>query len=298
MPLFNGDGMVNRAQTLGALIALAEKATERQGVNLTAADGARLLAYACRSRERIARVEVDAPWMIFVLEGHKLVDMGATHIVRAGEALLLPRGTTLGITNVPDPESRSYRALAVEVLGDSHARLLRHHADVAHDTWLTGKARTLRVGLTALQALAHFCETLLDPAAHPRILDHRLEGLLLALLVEDEVPHASIACAQASTDLVRAVRHLVREAPDAPWPAPSVARRLGLSPATLRRHLGRSGTSLRAILLDERLALAKVLLGDGRLAVADIARRCGYASAGKFARQFARRFGVAPSAAR
>ncbi|WP_394834765.1 AraC family transcriptional regulator [Pendulispora rubella] len=290
--------MLPRAAAMGNLIALAEKATERQGANLTAADGARLLAYACRSRERIARVEVESPWMVFVLEGHKLVDMGATHIVRAGEALLLPRGMSIGITNVPDPESRNYRALAVEMLGDSHARLLRHHADLAHGTWLTGKARTLRVGLTVLQALAHFCETLLDPGAHPRILHHRLEGLLLALLVEDELPQASIARAQASTDVVRAVRHLVREAPDAPWPAQSVAHRLGLSPATLRRRLGRDGTTLRAILLDERLALANVLLGDGRLAVADVARRCGYTSAGKFSRQYARRFGVSPSAAR
>ncbi|WP_394845357.1 helix-turn-helix transcriptional regulator [Pendulispora brunnea] len=290
--------MSARALAIGNLIALAERATEHQGTNVTAADGARLLAYACRSRERMAQVAVESPWMVFVLEGHKRVDMGATYIVRAGEALLLPRGTSLGITNVPDPASQSYRALAVEILGDSHARLLRHHADLAHDTWLTGKAHTLRVGLTALQALAHFCETLLDPGAHPRILHHRLEGLLLALLVEDEVPQTAMARAQVSTDVGRAVRLLVREAPDAPWPAQSVARRLGLSPATLRRRLGRDGTTLREILLDERLQLAKVLLGDGRLAVADVARRCGYASAGKFSRQFARRFGIAPSAAR
>lgn len=94
------------------------------------------------------------------------------------------------------------------------------------------------------------------------------------------------------------MRNLVRQAPDAAWPADGVARRLGLSASTLRRRLGHDGTNLRTILLDERLTLACVLLADGRLPIADVARRCGYASAGKFARQFTRKFGSPPSAAR
>ncbi len=96
--------------------------------------------------------------------------------------------------------------------------------------------------------------------------------------------------------MVREVRNLVREEPERAWSIDAVARLLGVSAATLRRRLARDGASLRELLLEERLSLAQVLLGDGRASVAEVALRCGYASPGKFARQFARKFGATPSA--
>jgi hypothetical protein len=93
-----------RAAAITRLIELGEAAL-RSGAALTVADGARLIGYLSRSRERNACVAAPAPWIVFVLEGHKRVQLSASHIIRAGEAMLLPPGTTLSITNVPDPDT-------------------------------------------------------------------------------------------------------------------------------------------------------------------------------------------------
>ncbi|WP_394829660.1 AraC family transcriptional regulator [Pendulispora albinea] len=292
-----------RARVLERLAALGEMATLRGAASTAAVPGARLLAYACGARERIDRVEVHSSWLIFVLEGHKRIDRKASHVLRAGDAYLLPQGVPMGVTNVPDGASRRYRSLGVEIPGDAHALVRRHHPNLVRDAgaWLTDAhrmGRTLRASLAALQALAHVCETFLDPAAHPRLLHHRIEGLLLALLMDEATPRASVARAQAATNVAHAVRNLVRGAPDVAWPAAGVARSLGVSAATLRRRLAAEGTTLRALVLEERLELARVLLCDGRLGVTEIALRCGYTSPGKFTRQFVRRFGMSPSRAR
>jgi AraC-like DNA-binding protein len=106
---------------------------------------------------------------------------------------------------------------------------------------------------------------------------------------------------QARTDLVMAVRNLVEEGLEASWDGRDLARRLGLSPATLRRRLAGEGTSVRSILLHLRMSFARTLLSDGRSTVAELALRCGYESPAKFSRQFAagparspRRCGRAP----
>ncbi len=281
--------------TLGRLRELGEAIARPGGGTLTVDDGARVVGYAGRARERIARVSVGTPWLVFVLEGHKRAVMGTSHVVHAGEALMLPAGVRLDVTNVPSPATGVYRALCVELLGDAQALLRRHHPDMIREaTWLFERPRAVRVGLSTLQALVHVCETVLDPAAHPRLLHHRIAGLLLALAVEQEPRAAS--CAQAEVDVVRAVQNLVRSSPESALRAGDVARQLGLSAATLRRRLTARGTGLRAILRDERMALGRVLLTDRRLALGEVAQRCGYASVAKFSRQFRRQFGCAPRA--
>jgi AraC-like DNA-binding protein/mannose-6-phosphate isomerase-like protein (cupin superfamily) len=292
-----------RSDALARLIALGDEAARRGAAGSAANEGARLLSYVTRARERTARVHMSQPWLVFVLEGRKRVDFerrGTTHVLAPGDALVLPAGSTLDLANMPDRTSGTYRALAVELLGDAHALLRRHHPDLVGQasTWLGRAPRRVVAGTTSLRALAHVCETILDAEAHPRVLHHRLEGLLLSLLVEDQVPSAAVPRAQAASDVARAVRNVVREAPDAEWPAREVAARLGLSEATLRRRLAAQGTQLRSLLLDERLEVAALLLRDPRVSVGEAALRCGYASGSKFARQFRKRFGVLPSRVR
>jgi AraC-like DNA-binding protein len=74
-----------------------------------------------------------------------------------------------------------------------------------------------------------------------------------------------------------------------------VSRRLGYSPATLRRRLAAEGVSFRGIkdrVFDE---LAKAWLLDG-LPVQTIAERLDYSDAFAFRRAFRRRYGCSPSA--
>ncbi len=190
-PLPSPPAVEPRVALVKRLVELGEEAA-RQGTAQSAAEAnARLMAYSCRARERAALLTLESPWLLLVLEGHKRIDAGsASYIVRAGETMLLPRGTSLAISNVPDARTGAYRGLGVEVLGAAHALVQRHHPDLMRDgaSWLAGRLRTLRAGTAALRAFVHFCETMLAADAHPRVLHHALEGLLLALLVEEEIP--------------------------------------------------------------------------------------------------------------
>jgi AraC-like DNA-binding protein len=259
-----------------------------------------LLRYTCKERQRLSSLVFESPWIVVVLEGRKRLEGEQARTVEAGEAILFATRTPLTVTNVPDPASGYYHALCLEVTAEARALLERHHPDLGGTLagWFGASSCVVTPGVPALQAFEHVCETILTPTAHPRLLHHQLEGLLLALLVEADAHTRALPAAQARTDLVMAVRNLVAEGLESTWDGRGVARRLGLSPATLRRRLAGEGTSVRSILLHLRMSLARTLLSDGRSTVAEVALRCGYESPAKFSRQFARWSGSLPSAMR
>ena len=75
-----------------------------------------------------------------------------------------------------------------------------------------------------------------------------------------------------------------------------IAGHLGLSSRTLQRHLAGQGASLRAIVEESRLEVARVLLCKTDLTVQEIAARSGYKTPSSFARAFARWAGIPPRA--
>lgn len=75
-----------------------------------------------------------------------------------------------------------------------------------------------------------------------------------------------------------------------------IAGHLGLSSRTLQRHLADQGTSLRAIVEESRLQVARVLLCKTDVTVQEIAARSGYKTPSSFARAFARWAGLPPRA--
>jgi transcriptional regulator GlxA family with amidase domain len=83
---------------------------------------------------------------------------------------------------------------------------------------------------------------------------------------------------------------------DSPLTIAAIARRVGVTTRTLESIFGRSiGETPGAYYLRLRLNAARRLVLDTRLAMADIAERCGFASAAGFSRAFSRSFGVAPA---
>ncbi len=74
----------------------------------------------------------------------------------------------------------------------------------------------------------------------------------------------------------------------------SVARELGISPRTLRRHLAQERTSLRAILDDVRRERADQLLARGE-AVKAVASELGFSESSAFSRAYKRWTGRSPS---
>lgn len=77
-----------------------------------------------------------------------------------------------------------------------------------------------------------------------------------------------------------------------------IAVRLGTSPRTLQRQLAQRGISLRALVVESRMEIARVLLCKTDLDVQEIAVRAGYSTSSSFARAFVRWSGVSPHAFR
>lgn len=75
-----------------------------------------------------------------------------------------------------------------------------------------------------------------------------------------------------------------------------IAGHLGFSPRTLQRRLAEQGASLREIVEESRLEVARVLLCKTDLTVQEIAARSGYRTPSSFARAFVRWAGLPPRA--
>ena len=275
------------------------------GGRLETAEGAQsagpkhgLFLYRSRERELSLSLELPCPWIVLILRGSKRVDDGHLLDAVTGDVLLLPGGVPLNVVNFIDPDTGVYEALCVEAQAEALALLRRNYPDVVWilDRALSRQSQRCPADVATLQAFEHVCATALAPRFDPRVLHHRIEGLLLALAVQGAASRDAAAAAQARTDLGLAIRNLVRAEPAKAWNAEELARRLRLSQATMRRRLAASGTHLRALISDERMTLGRILLADPSLAVADVALRCGYESPAKFSRQFTRWAGVRPSA--
>jgi AraC-like DNA-binding protein len=235
-----------------------------------------------------------APWLLVVLAGSTVASTAqTTACAQAWHAVVLPARIDLELTRTPAGEE-PYHGLEVEILAETLLRWVPSDLDLAAEveSWVL---RPRRLGRSALRSLVEFCEGLLEPGTHPWTLEHGLAGVLLALALEESEDPLRLARAQARLDLALAIRHLIRTHPDTGWSLAQIARQLGLSLATLRRQLAQRGTGLRRLVQEERMALARTLLRDGRLNVTEVALRCGYGSPAKFARQFKNAVGVVPS---
>ncbi len=76
---------------------------------------------------------------------------------------------------------------------------------------------------------------------------------------------------------------------------PTVARALAMDESTLRRRLAREGASFRAIVQDVRYEVARQLIGESELTLAEVAAVLGFCELSVFTRAFRRWSGVTPS---
>jgi len=76
--------------------------------------------------------------------------------------------------------------------------------------------------------------------------------------------------------------------------ARSLAQRLSISLATLKRRLADEGAALAGIKMDRRREFAQRLLADRRLAIGEVAHRCQYSDVGAFRRAFQQWTGNSP----
>ena len=76
---------------------------------------------------------------------------------------------------------------------------------------------------------------------------------------------------------------------------PSIARALGLSERTLQRRLSEENASFASLVDEVRADLARLYLGDPKLAIFEIAFLLGYSEPSAFNRAFKRWTGQSPS---
>ncbi|CAN5250417.1 AraC family transcriptional regulator [soil metagenome] len=113
-------------------------------------------------------------------------------------------------------------------------------------------------------------------------------------VLDSRVAQLTASASAASTPFPERVRKSVVAHPTGE-PAPDeVARELGVSARTLRRHLEQEGTSLRAVVDEVRRGRADELLAAGR-SVKEVAFALGFSEPSAFSRAYKRWTGKAPS---
>lgn len=246
-------------------------------------------AISVHVRHRLATVTVRDDLLVWVRSGVKtLINQHGGLDCKAGEAVLIARGSQWDVVNDPAPAGR-YEALVLQfggaAIGDFHAR---HAADFAAAA-LRGCA-PLGVDAELERSLDGALDTLRSASASARLRHHRVLDVLLLLA---ERGHLFAPADALGWD--ERVRRLIGQRPQAPWRADTLARALHVSASTLRRRLLRSGTTIGDLVREVRLETALLLLQSTALPVGDVARRCGYDSHSRFSAAFRSRYGFAPS---
>lgn len=150
------------------------------------------------------------------------------------------------------------------------------------------------------RTLSALCLQLADDLllAHAYPAGH-LPGQLGALLAATYGEPPAVP-AEPAGDLVARTEALMRRRLDeAGLTSGALAQALEVSLRTLHRAHAGAGTPVAAVLRRLRMERAAELLGSaalGRLPIAEIGLRCGYADASHFAREFRRAWGVSPAA--
>ncbi|MDL2316320.1 AraC family transcriptional regulator [Desulfovibrio sp. OttesenSCG-928-A18] len=94
------------------------------------------------------------------------------------------------------------------------------------------------------------------------------------------------------------IRRILNTRLEESWSEEVVAKEVGHSPATLRRHLAAEGTTFREVLTEARMVYALRLLQSTDRPISQIALDVGYESQSRFAIRFRKRFGFQPSTIR
>jgi len=113
-------------------------------------------------------------------------------------------------------------------------------------------------------------------------------------VLDSTVAQLTASAATPPTPFLDRVRKSVATHPHGEPSPDEIAKELGISARTLRRHLEQDGTSLRAVVDEVRRSRADELLGTGR-SVKEVAFALGFSEPSAFSRAYKRWTGKAPS---
>ena len=161
---------------------------------------------------------------------------------------------------------------------------------------VTGRYLTLLVPLLRCVAVKDFSGEMVAWSEALLRSDHAAARAALVSLVIGLVRQGMMRLLFPPAEtLAQRIRRHVMAAPDRDWQSRDMEALLGMSGATLRRHLAAEDTSLRELLVDVRMGIALNLLYGTRLPLKTVAARVGYRSPDGFVRAFRARYGLEPS---
>ena len=147
-----------------------------------------------------------------------------------------------------------------------------------------------RLGPEAWQKLAPDSEFVFDADASQGIMPLsdapiRKDDIELEFLLARTRSDGCSGQAGAS-DIVTQVRELIRSQPGSPCTTENIARRLGISPRTLRQHLADGGTSFRELRNNIRENFATLYLKDTNVSLESIAEKLGFSDQAGFTKAY------------
>ncbi len=234
------------------------------------------------------------PVLCLILRGRKQVSIGEqTLSFGPGECLLVSHDLPVysRITKAP------YLALVLEVNVATIRKLYDEVADAALDDERARAAVTHRADPQLLDALRRYLALAERPAdakvlgplvskeIHYRLLTAPYGGMLRSLIRHDSNASA----------IARALGH-IRSDIRSPIAIPDLARKVGMSASSFHKYF-RAITATTPLQYQKELRLleARRLLKTGGASVTSAALEVGYESSSQFSREYARKFGLAPS---
>lgn len=235
---------------------------------------------------------------------------GVCEIRCGADRLLLPRGTLL-VMNPTRPYHKRWSAdcqqLIIRIEKELIERQLAALIDRDARRPVEFAFRAVDTGRDGVQ-LTRFAEMLASQLGtergtfHPLVRRQMAEGLaalLLTTLDHTHRPAMDAPISPAAPFFVRRAEEYIRAHACADLTLADIAQAAGVSARTLHRGFQRfRDTSPMGYLKDVRLDLARSALGSSGRTVTDVANACGLLHAGKFARDYKRRFGESPSETR
>ena len=264
---------------------------------------------------RVRREETGQPFYCLVLDGgcRMAVDGREPLALQAGDFVLIPAAQGFAISSLVPPPAEAIDTPPVTRpsgefrLGDPDAlpdvRLLVGHCsfgspDAALLVSLLPQLLHVR-GEPRLTALVQLVvdETRAQRPAREVVLARLLEVLLIEALrcAAGTATSPGLARGLADTRLAAALRGM-HESPADAWTVERLAKAAALSRSAFFERFSRAvGLAPMSYLLAWRMALARQLLRDEGLAVAEVAERVGYSSASTFSVAFTRQVGQPPA---
>lgn len=257
------------------------------------------LALFRRSRTTDLVADLYEPVICLVLQGRKQLGFGEDLLDLApGDALLVSHVTPVRARISEASPDRPYLSLVLRL---DLALLRSLYNEVGHTA---GTRKGLRAAVVdaadpkLVDALHRYTALASDPVErsvlegpilrelHFRLLRAPNGGMLRELLQHGS--HAS--------NVSRAIAR-IRSDFRAPLVVPELAREVGMSASSFHKHF-RDVTASTPLQYqkDLRLLEARRMLGNGEHTVTTVAYDVGYGSASQFSREYARKFGVPPSA--